>query len=151
MTRWSLLFWTNCAEPIRPLLNFLQWIKSIHIIWQSKGDFLLHSALSFHCIVHWERLCKSFLKLKHVVSSAVHQGNSIITRRLTESRKILKFLGRHRSRFYWCAGTSTMFTGWAFGEVLKRMWHLKTEIITYFIMKDLFWLLIRNVEQQMNL
>ena len=42
-----------------------------------KEHFPLHNALSFHCIIHPESLCKSSLKLKHVLDPVVHAVNSI--------------------------------------------------------------------------
>ena len=42
-----------------------------------KEDFPLHNALSFHSIIHQESICKSSLKLKHVMDPVVHAVNSI--------------------------------------------------------------------------
>ena len=47
-----------------------------------KEVFPLHSALSIHSIIHQESLCKSSLKLKHVMDPVVHAVNSIRARRL---------------------------------------------------------------------
>ena len=38
-----------------------------------KEDFPLHNVLSCHCIIHQESLCKSSLKLKHVLDPVVRQ------------------------------------------------------------------------------
>ena len=56
-----------------------------------KEDFLLHNALSFHCIIHQESLCKSSLKLKHVMDLVVHAVNSIRARGL-KHRQFRSFL-----------------------------------------------------------
>ena len=37
-----------------------------------KEEFPTHSALSFHCIIHQESLCKASLKLKHVMNPVEH-------------------------------------------------------------------------------
>ena len=47
-----------------------------------KEDFPLHNALSCHYIIHQERLCKSSLKLKHVMDPVMRAVNSIRARRL---------------------------------------------------------------------
>ena len=56
-----------------------------------KDDLPLHSALSFHCIIHQERLCKSSLKLKHVMDPVVRAVNSIRARGL-KHRQFRSFL-----------------------------------------------------------
>ena len=56
-----------------------------------KEDFPLHSALSCHCIIHQESLCKSSLKLKHVMDPVVRAVNSIRARRL-KHRQFRSFL-----------------------------------------------------------
>lgn len=47
-----------------------------------KEDFPSHSALSSHCIIHQESLCKTSLKLKHVVDPVVCVVNLIRARGL---------------------------------------------------------------------
>ena len=47
-----------------------------------KEDFPLHNALSCHCIIHQESLCKSSLKLKHVMEPVVRAVNLIRARGL---------------------------------------------------------------------
>ena len=42
-----------------------------------KEDFLVHSALLCHCIIHQESLCKSSLKLKHVMDPVMRAVNAI--------------------------------------------------------------------------
>ncbi|CAI9729984.1 Hypothetical predicted protein [Octopus vulgaris] len=56
-----------------------------------KEDFPLHSVLSFHCIIHQESLCKSSLKLKHVIEPVVHAVNLIRSRGL-KHRQFRSFL-----------------------------------------------------------
>ena len=64
-----------------------------------KQDFPLHNALSFHCIIHQESLCKSSFKTQtcYGSSGACSEFNKS-TR--TETQAIPKFLGRHRGRVY---------------------------------------------------
>ena len=56
-----------------------------------KENFPLHSVLSFHCIIHQESLCKSSLKLKHVMDPLVRAVNSIRARGL-KHRQFRSFL-----------------------------------------------------------
>lgn len=40
-------------------------------------DFPLYKVLPFHCNIHQENLCKSSLKIKHIVDPIIHAVNSI--------------------------------------------------------------------------
>ena len=56
-----------------------------------KEDFPSHSALPFHCIIYQESLCKSSLKLRHVMDLVVRAVNSIRARGL-KHRQFRSFL-----------------------------------------------------------
>lgn len=100
-----------------------------------KEDFPLHSALSFHCIIHQENLCKSSLKLKHVMDPVVRAVNSIRARGLNH-RQFRSFLEDNEADF-----TDVLYhtnVRWlSMGKVLKRVWDLKAEIVMFFTMKEI--------------
>ena len=96
-----------------------------------KEDFLLHSALSsFHCIIHQESLCKSSLKLKHVMDPVARAVNSIRARRL-KHRQFRSFLEDTEVDFIDVLYHTNVH--WlSMGKVLKRVWDLKAEIVMFF-------------------
>ena len=85
-----------------------------------KEDFPLHNALSFHSIIHQESLCKSSLKLKHVMDPVVHAVNSIRARGL-KHRQFRSFLEDIKADF-----TDLLYhtnVHWlSMGKVLKKVW-----------------------------
>ena len=96
-----------------------------------KEDFPLRSALSFHCIIHQESLCKSSLKLKHVMDPAVHAVNSIRAHRL-KHRQFRSFLEDIEADF-----TDVLYytnVRWlSMGIVLKRVWNPKQRLLCFSI------------------
>ncbi|CAI9725739.1 transcription factor II-I repeat domain-containing 2-like [Octopus vulgaris] len=98
-------------------------------------DFPLHSVLSFHCIIHQESLCKSSLKLKHVIEPVVRAVNLIRSRRL-KHRQFRSFLEDVEADF-----TDVLYytnVRWlSIGKVLKRVWDLKAEILMFLKMQDI--------------
>ena len=100
-----------------------------------KEDFPLHNALSCHCIIHQESLCKSSLKLKHVMDPVMRAVNSIRARGL-KHRQFRSFLEDIEADF-----TDVLYhtnVRWlSMGKVLKRVWDLKAEIVMLFNMKDI--------------
>ena len=94
-----------------------------------KEDFPLHSVLSFHCTIHQESLCKSSLKLKHAMDPGVRAVNSIRACGL-KHRQFPSFLEDIEADF-----TDVLYhtnVRWGMGKVLKRVWHLKAEIVMFF-------------------
>ena len=63
-----------------------------------KEDFPLHSALSCHCTIHRESLCKSSSKLKHVMDPVVRAVNAIRARGL-KHRQFQSFLEDTEAEF----------------------------------------------------
>lgn len=100
-----------------------------------KEDFPSHSALSFHCIIHQESLCKSSLKFKHVMDPVVRAVNSIRARGL-KHRQFRSFLEDIEADF-----TDVLYhtnVRWlSMGKVLKRVWDVKAEIVMFFNMKEI--------------
>ncbi|XP_038660110.1 general transcription factor II-I repeat domain-containing protein 2A-like [Scyliorhinus canicula] len=100
-----------------------------------KEEIPLHSALSFHCIIHQESLCKSSLKLKHVMDPVVRAVNLIRARGM-KHRQFRSFLEDIEADF-----TDVLYhtnVRWlSMGKVLKRVWDLKAEIVMFFNMKDI--------------
>ena len=100
-----------------------------------KQDFPLHSALSFHCIIHQESLCKSSLKLKHVFEPVVSAVNLIRGRGLRH-RQFRSFLKDMEADF-----TDVLYHSnvrWlSIGKVLKTVWDLKEEIVMFLNIKDI--------------
>ena len=100
-----------------------------------KEDFPLHNALSCHCIIHQESLCKSSLKLIHVMDPVMRAVNSIRARGL-KHRQFRSFLEDIEADF-----TDVLYhtnVRWlSMGKVLKRVWDLKAEIVMLFNMKDI--------------
>ncbi|XP_036357567.1 general transcription factor II-I repeat domain-containing protein 2A-like [Octopus sinensis] len=100
-----------------------------------KEDFPLHSVLFFHCIIHQESLCKSSLKLKHVIEPVVRAVNLIRSRRL-KHRQFRSFLEDVEADF-----TDVLYYTnvrlLSIGKVLKRVWDLKAEILMFLKMQDI--------------
>ena len=84
-----------------------------------KEDFPLHNALSCHCIIHQESLCKSSLKLKHVMDPVMRAVTSIRACGL-KHRQFQSFLEDIEAEF-----TDVLYhtnVRWlSMGKVLKRV------------------------------
>ena len=98
-------------------------------------DYPLHKVLSFHCRIHQESLCKSRLDFKHVVDPVVQAVNVIRSRGLNH-RQFRDFLQDIDSDFSDVL-YHTMVRWLSLGNVLKRVWELKEEIVMFFEMKDI--------------
>ena len=96
-----------------------------------KEDFPSHSVLSFHCIIHQESLCKSSVKLKHVIDPVVDAVNLIRARGLNH-RQFWSFLEAIEADF-----TDVLYhtnIRWlSMGKVLKRMWDVKEMVVMFLI------------------
>ena len=96
-----------------------------------KEDFPLHNVLSCHCIIHQESLCKSSLKLKHVMDPVMRAVNAIRARGL-KHRQFRSFLEDIEAEF-----TDVLYhtnvRRLSMGEVLKRVWDFKAEIVMFFM------------------
>ena len=108
-------------------------IKRIN--FKIQADHPLHKLHSFHCIIHQESLCKSRLDFKHVVDPVVQAVNVIRSRGLNhrQFRDFLQGIDSHFSDILY----HTKVRWLSLGSVLKRVWELKEEIVTFFEMKSI--------------
>ncbi|XP_036066918.1 general transcription factor II-I repeat domain-containing protein 2B-like [Oryzias melastigma] len=79
-----------------------------------------------HCIVHQHVLCKSVLKINHVVDVVSKIVNFMWSRALNH-RQFVALLEEHESE-YRDIGYHTAVRWLSLGKVLKRVWDLKAEI-----------------------
>ncbi|XP_076056619.1 general transcription factor II-I repeat domain-containing protein 2-like [Oratosquilla oratoria] len=100
-----------------------------------KEKFPLHSVLSLHYTIFQESLWKSSLKLKHVMDPVVHAVNLIRSQGL-EHRQFRNFLEDIEADF-----TDVLYhtnVCWlSMGKILKKVWDLKAEIVTFLNVKDI--------------
>ena len=108
-------------------------------------DFPTHSALSFHCIIHQESLCKSSLQLKHAMDPVVHAVNLLRAREL-KHRQFRSLLEDMEADF-----TDVLYhtnVRWlSMGRVLNRVWDLKTELIMFLNMNEIVCDFSREMER----
>ena len=100
-----------------------------------KREHPLHSVMSFHCIIHQESLCKSVLDLKHVIDPVVHVINLIRARGLNH-RQFKRLLDDMESEYSDVLYHSKV--RWlSLGNVLRRVWNLREEILLFLEMKQI--------------
>ena len=100
-----------------------------------KREHPLHSVMSFHCIIHQESLCKSVLDLKHVIDPVVHVINLIRARGLNH-RQFKHLLDDMESEYSDVLYHSKV--RWlSLGNVLRRVWNLREEILLFLEMKQI--------------
>ena len=94
-----------------------------------KKEFPLHNALSFHCIIHQESLCKSSLKSKHIMDQVVSAVNLIRARGLNhrQFRNFLKDIEADLTDVLYHTNVRWL----NMERVLKREWDLKAEILLF--------------------
>ncbi|XP_076022136.1 general transcription factor II-I repeat domain-containing protein 2B-like [Genypterus blacodes] len=80
----------------------------------------------FHCIIHQHVLCKSVLKIKHVIDVVTKIVNFIRARALNH-RQFVALLEEHDTE-HSDIGYHTAVRWLSLGKVLKRVWDLKAEI-----------------------
>ena len=94
-----------------------------------------HSLLSFHCIIHQESLCKSALKFKDIIEPAVRVVN-IIRARAPNHRQFQSLLEDDEAQY-----SDVLYHNivrWlSLGNVLKRVWNLRNEILLFLDMKGI--------------
>ncbi|CAM1320288.1 EPM2AIP1 (predicted) [Pycnogonum litorale] len=100
-----------------------------------KEDHPLHNVLSFHCIIHQESLCKSVLDLKPVIDPVVRVINIIRARGLNhrQFRSLLDDIESQYSDVLYHNSVRWL----SLGNVLRRVWILREEIILFLEMKDI--------------
>ncbi|XP_075322580.1 general transcription factor II-I repeat domain-containing protein 2B-like [Odontesthes bonariensis] len=86
-----------------------------------------------HCIIHQHVLCKSLLKMNHVIDVVTKIVNFIRARALNH-RQFVALLEDHESE-HSDIGYHTAVRWLSLGKVLKRVWDLKTEIREFCQMK----------------
>ncbi|KAM4043630.1 general transcription factor II-I repeat domain-containing protein 2B-like [Anomaloglossus baeobatrachus] len=79
-----------------------------------------------HCIIHQEALCKSVLKISHVVDVVTKTVNFIRARALNH-RQFVALLEEHESE-HSDIGYHTAVRWLSLGKVLKRVWDLRAQI-----------------------
>ena len=100
-----------------------------------KREHPLHSVMSFHCIIHQESLCKSVLDLKHVIDPVVRVINFIRARGLNH-RQFKRLLDAIESEYSDVLYHSEV--RWlSLGNVLRRVWNLREEILLFLEMKQI--------------
>ena len=120
---------TDCASSLTGKHSGLVKLMNDKI----KQEFPLHRALSFHCIIHQESLCKSSLKFKHIMDPLVSAVNLIRARGFNH-RQFRNFLEDIKADF-----TDVLYhtnVHWLSMErVLRRVWNLKAEILLFLEIK----------------
>ena len=85
-----------------------------------------HKLVFIHCIIHQHVLCKSVLKLNHVIDVVTKTVNFIRARALNH-RQFLTLLEEHENE-HGDIRYHTAIRWLSLGKVLKRFWDLKAEI-----------------------
>ena len=120
---------TDCASSLTGKHSGLVKLMNDKI----KQEFPLHRALSFHCIIHQESLCKSSLKFKHIMDPLVSAVNLIRARGFNH-RQFRNFLEDIKADFADVLYHTNVH--WlSMGRVLRRVWNLKAEILLFLEIK----------------
>ena len=110
-----------------------------------KEEFAMNSALSFHCMIHQESICKLSLQLTHVMDPVVHAVNLLRARGL-KHRQVQSLLEDMEADF-----TDVLYHTnvrlLRMGRVLMRVWDLKAEIIMLLNMNDIVYDFSREMER----
>ena len=110
-----------------------------------KEEFAMNSALSFHCMIHQESICKLSLQLTHVMDPVVRAVNLLRARGL-KHRQVQSLLEDMEADF-----TDVLYHTnvrlLRMGRVLMRVWDLKAEIIMLLNMNDIVYDFSREMER----
>ena len=98
-----------------------------------------HKLVLIHCIIHQHVLCRSVLKLNHVINVVTKTINFIRARALNH-RQFVALLEEHENE-HGDIRQHTAVRWLSLGKVLKRFWDLKTEIQEF----------CKNIEDEMHL
>lgn len=109
-----------------------------------KSQHAGHEALSFHCIIHQESLCKSVLNFKHVSDIIVAVVNLIKSRGLNhrQFKTLLNDLECEHSDVLYHNNVRWL----SMGLVLNRVWNLRDEIVLFLEMKNITCEFLRVVK-----
>ena len=93
------------------------------------------SLMSFHCIIHQESLCKAALQFKHIVDPVVSVVNIIRARGLNHRQfiSLLEDMDAEHSDVLYHNNVRWL----SVGNVLKRVWDLREEIVIFLEMKGI--------------
>ena len=108
-----------------------------------KSEYPDHVILPLHCVIHQESLCKSVLKIKHVIDPVVGVVNLIRSRGLShrEFKALLDYLETEHSDVLYHNTVRWL----SLGKVLRRVWDLKEEIVMFLEMKGIECDFIANI------
>eukprot|EP00106_Octopus_bimaculoides_P003328 XP_014770770.1 PREDICTED: general transcription factor II-I repeat domain-containing protein 2-like [Octopus bimaculoides] len=91
--------------------------------------------LSFHCILHQERVCKAALDLKHVVDPVVSMVNTVRARALYHRQ--FKSLLENVEAEYGDVIYHNSIQWLSLGKILKWVWELKNKVFLFLDIKRL--------------
>ncbi|KAK2828937.1 hypothetical protein Q5P01_019971 [Channa striata] len=101
-------------------------VDSAALICPDKKGAFEQKLVFLHCIIHQHVLCKSVLKMTHVID-VVNKIVNFIRARALNHRQFVALLEEHESE-HSDIGYHTAVRWLSLGKVLKRVWDLKAEI-----------------------
>lgn len=100
-----------------------------------KEDHPDHTLIPLHCVIHQESLCKAALNIKHVIDPVVSMINLIRARALNhrQFKALLEDLETEHHDVLYHSSVRWL----SLGNILRRVWDLKEEIVMFLEMKDI--------------
>lgn len=108
-----------------------------------KEEYPNHTLIPLHCVIHQESLCKAVLNIKHVIDPVVRVINLIRARALNhrQFKALLEDLEtKHHDVLY-----HNSVRWLSLGNILRRVWDLKEEIVMFLEMKDIDCDFVTNI------